>query len=38
VKESGMNPLNKKYEEHMYFSKESSRGGAGVAGGGCGCN
>ena len=38
VKESGMNPLNKKYEEHMYFSKEASRGGAGVAGGGCGCN
>lgn len=38
MKESGMNPLNKKYEEHMYFSKEASRGGAGVAGGGCGCN
>lgn len=38
MKESGINPLNKKYEEHMYFSKEASRGGAGVAGGGCGCN
>lgn len=38
MKETGINPLNKKYEEHMYFSKEASRGGAGVAGGGCGCN
>ena len=38
MKDSGMNPLTKKYEEHMYFSKEASRGGAGVSGGGCGCN
>ena len=38
MKESGINTLNKKYEEHMYFSKEASRGGAGVTGGGCGCN
>ena len=38
MKDSGINPLNKKYEEHMYFSKEASRGGAGVSGGGCGCN
>jgi len=25
-------------DEHVYFSKEASRGGAGVGGGGCGCN
>jgi len=25
-------------DEHIYFSKESSRGGQGVGGGGCGCN
>jgi hypothetical protein len=38
MKESGTNPLAKKFEEHIYFSKEASRGGGGVAGGGCGCN
>ncbi|HEB81971.1 MAG TPA: DUF4266 domain-containing protein [Gammaproteobacteria bacterium] len=26
------------YDEHIYFSKEASRGGQGVGGGGCGCN
>lgn len=25
-------------DEHIYFSKEASRGGAGAGGGGCGCN
>jgi hypothetical protein len=25
-------------DEHIYFSKEGSRGGAGAGGGGCGCN
>lgn len=25
-------------DDHIYFSKEASRGGAGVGGGGCGCN
>jgi len=38
MKESGTNPLAKKYHEHIYFSKEATRGGNGVAGGGCGCN
>jgi len=38
MKDGGMNTLSKKYEEHMYFSKEASRGGSGVSGGGCGCN
>lgn len=26
------------YRAHVYFSKEASNGGAGVGGGGCGCN
>ncbi|MRJ03263.1 MAG: DUF4266 domain-containing protein [Epsilonproteobacteria bacterium] len=25
-------------QHHIYFSKEGSKGGEGVAGGGCGCN
>jgi hypothetical protein len=31
-------PLETALDEHMYFSKEASSGGAGFAGGGCGCN
>ncbi len=38
MKEAGTNPINKQFEEHIYFSKEASKGGGGVAGGGCGCN
>lgn len=38
MKDSGINPDGKKFEEHMYFSKETTKGGGGVAGGGCGCN
>jgi len=38
LKESGMNPINKQFEEHIYFSKEASKGGSGISGGGCGCN
>lgn len=34
----GLHPEVKKFEQHIYFSKEGSRGGYGVAGGGCGCN
>jgi hypothetical protein len=34
----GLHPEVKKFEQHIYFSKEASRGGYGVAGGGCGCN
>jgi hypothetical protein len=26
------------YDQHTYFSKEASKGGNGVGGGGCGCN
>jgi hypothetical protein len=25
-------------DQHVYFSKEASMGGSGLAGGGCGCN
>ena len=35
---AGLHPEVGKFEGHIYFSKEASRGGAGVAGGGCGCN
>ncbi len=38
MKESGGNTLAKKFETHVYFSKEATKGGGGVAGGGCGCN
>lgn len=27
-----------KFENHIFYSKEGSKGGGGVAGGGCGCN
>ena len=38
MKANGGNTLLGKYEQHIYFSKEASKGGSGVAGGGCGCN
>jgi len=31
-------PLEAKSKQHIYFSKEGSSGGYGLAGGGCGCN
>jgi hypothetical protein len=31
-------PLEAAIDDHIYFSKEASSGGAGFAGGGCGCN
>lgn len=31
-------PLEAALDDHMYFSKEASSGGASFAGGGCGCN
>jgi len=31
-------PVDAFLDDHIYFSKESSSGGAGVGGGGCGCN
>lgn len=34
----GPNPMIKKFDEHIFTSKESTKGGGGVSGGGCGCN
>ena len=31
-------PMETAVDQHIYFSKEGSTGGRGVAGGGCGCN
>ncbi len=33
-----VNPSLKSFKDHIYFSKEGTKGGSGVAGGGCGCN
>ncbi len=38
MKFGGLHPEVTKFESHVYFSKEASRGGSGVGGGGCGCN
>jgi hypothetical protein len=34
----GGDPLEGKFVEHIYSSKEAASKGAGVGGGGCGCN
>lgn len=31
-------PLQTRFEEHTYYSKEGASGGYSVGGGGCGCN
>jgi hypothetical protein len=31
-------PMEARLRDHIYYSKEASSGGAGAAGGGCGCN
>lgn len=31
-------PLEARFQQHIYFSKENATGGYGVGGGGCGCN
>lgn len=31
-------PLDQRFMQHIYTSKENSTGGTGVGGGGCGCN
>jgi len=38
MQNSAGNGLVRKFDAHVYFSKEASKGGGGVAGGGCGCN
>jgi len=37
-KEGGLNALERNFEEHIYFSKEATKTGNGIGGGGCGCN
>ena len=32
------NAVDQAFDDHIYFSKEASSGGAGFGGGGCGCN
>lgn len=34
----GRDPLGLALTEHVFFSREGTSGGAGVGGGGCGCN
>ena len=34
----GADPLDQRYTQHIYGSKENASGGYGVGGGGCGCN
>jgi hypothetical protein len=31
-------PLEQRFDEHIFTSKEAASGGSGVGGGGCGCN
>ena len=31
-------PLTRRLNEHLWFSREAATGGRGVGGGGCGCN
>jgi opacity protein-like surface antigen len=31
-------PLESRFAQHIYYSKENASGGYGVGGGGCGCN
>lgn len=38
MQEGDINALNQHFEEHIYFSKEGTKGGGNVSGGGCGCN
>ena len=36
--QSVASPVDGAFDDHIYFSKEASSGGAGFGGGGCGCN
>ncbi|MCP4323217.1 MAG: DUF4266 domain-containing protein [Psychromonas sp.] len=38
MKPGGPEPLIVKANEHVFTSKEATRGGGGIGGGGCGCN
>lgn len=34
----GVDPLDQRFTQHIYASREAASGGYGVGGGGCGCN
>jgi hypothetical protein len=34
----GGDPLQERFDQHIYTSRENASGGYGVGGGGCGCN
>ncbi len=38
MQRDGGNKLQRQFKEHIYYSKEGTKGGTGVSGGGCGCN
>jgi len=38
MQEGGIDNLTYAFEEHIYYSKEASKAGNGISGGGCGCN
>lgn len=38
MQDGDMNKLTQRFEEHICFSKEGTKGGGSVSGGGCGCN
>lgn len=38
MQDGGLNALEKNFEEHIYFSKEATKSGNDIGGGGCGCN
>ena len=38
MRSDGNHALTQQSQEHVYYSNEASRGGSGIAGGGCGCN
>ena len=38
VMKSDRDPLSQKMNDHAYFSREGSKRGRGIGGGGCGCN
>ena len=38
MKEGGLDKLENGFQEHIYFSKEATKAGNGISGGGCGCN
>ena len=38
MQDGGLDKLTSAFEEHIYFSKEATKAGNGISGGGCGCN